>query len=144
MQGRSVPADERERAVRDSTRAVTADRNLCRQIAAALFTEEEPIERAFLGEPVLEVMGMFVWALDKETEDERFDPAIAFPAWARKRGRGAWRQPTPAERTWSSNSPEQDAEIDQAVENGGRSKPAGKWGRFSPEQVEENLRRMQG
>lgn len=117
MQGRSVPADERERAVRDSTRAVVADRNLCRQIAAALFTDPEPIERAFEGEPVLEVMGMFVWCLDHGHESD-FDPARILPAWARKRGRGSWRTPRAGLRTWEGNSPREDSEIQAALENG--------------------------
>lgn len=136
---------ERERVVRDSTKAVTADRALCRQIACVLFTDEQPIIRAFKGEPLLECMGMLVWALDHDHEPG-FDAARVLPAWAKKRSRGAWRPARAAERTWYGNSAAEDAEIAEAVENGGRSTlPRSGWGiRFSPEQVEENLRRMCG
>lgn len=132
---------------RDSTRAVTTDRNLADQIAAVLLCDREPIRDAFVGEPVMEAMLMMAWALDKEAENpEQFDPAIALTAWARKRGRGAWRedQPTAAERTWSGNSPEQDRKIERSVESGG-TKPRSTWGvRFTNEQVQANLDRMSG
>ena len=101
---------------RDSTRSVVADANLCRQIACILFTEEKPIRDAFEGEPVMEAMLMVAWCLDKENEDARFDAAIALPAWAKKRGRGAWRQPRGEARIWYGSSDAEYAEIDAAVE----------------------------
>jgi hypothetical protein len=117
---------------RDSTRAVTTDRNLADQIAAVLLCDREPIRDAFVGEPVMEAMLMCAWALDHEHEPG-FDPARALTAWARKRGRGAWRE-----------APE-DEEIEEAVSKGGVSQPRSGWGvRFSNEQVQANLDRMQG
>ena len=72
-----------------STKAITADEAFCRQAAALLLCEEQPIRDAFVGEPVEEVLEMVRWALSHE-EDEGFDAAEVLSAWAKKRGRGAW------------------------------------------------------
>ncbi len=72
-----------------STRAIVADEAFCRQAAALLLCEVDPIYDAFVGEPVEEVLEMVRWALSRE-DDEGFDPAVVLPAWAKKRGRGAW------------------------------------------------------
>ncbi len=73
------------------TRAIVADEAFCAQAAALLMCDRKPILEAFLGEPAEEVLGMVRWALSHE-DDEGFDPAAVLTAWARKRGRGAWRQ----------------------------------------------------
>jgi hypothetical protein len=141
---RSVP-EPRVKHGRDSTRAVTTDRNLADQIAAVLLCDREPIRDAFVGEPVMEAMLMCAWALDHEA-DEGFDAARALTAWARKRSRGAWRedQPTAAERTQYGSSDEQHREMQEAVESGGKSVSRSSWGvRFTNEQVQRNLDRMQ-
>ncbi len=72
-----------------STKAIVADEAFCSQVAALLLCEEGPIRDAFIGEPVEEVLEMVRWALSHE-DDEGFDPAVVLPAWAKKRGRGAW------------------------------------------------------
>lgn len=72
-----------------STKAIVADRGFCRQIAALLLCEEEPIRKAFIGEPMEEVLEMVRWALSHE-DDEGFDAAQVLTSWAKKRGRGAW------------------------------------------------------
>ena len=72
-----------------STRAITADEAFCRQVAALLLCEEQPICDAFIGEPVEEVLEMVRWALSHE-DDDGFDPAEVLTNWAKKRGRGAW------------------------------------------------------
>ena len=72
-----------------STRAIVADEAFCKQVAALLLCEVEPIHDAFIGEPAEEVLEMVRWALSHE-EDEGFDPGKVLTAWAKKRGRGAW------------------------------------------------------
>ncbi len=74
-----------------STKAIVADEAFCKQAAALLLCEAGPIHDAFIGEPAEEVLEMLRWALSHE-DDEGFDPAVVLAAWARKRGRGAWRQ----------------------------------------------------
>jgi hypothetical protein len=84
--------DERSvtRPLPPPTRAIVADEAFCAQVAALLMCDPEPIRQAFLGEPAEEVLEMVRWALSRE-DDEGFDPAAVLTAWARKRGRGAWR-----------------------------------------------------
>lgn len=72
-----------------STKAITADAAFCRQAAALLMCEEDPIRDAFIGDPVEEVLEMVRWALLHE-DDEGFDAAVVLTNWAQKRGRGAW------------------------------------------------------
>ncbi len=72
------------------TRAIVADEGFCRQVAAVLLRDQEPIRDAFVGEPVEEVLEMVRWAI-KHEGDEGFDAARALPNWARRRGRGRWR-----------------------------------------------------
>ncbi len=74
-----------------STRAIVADEAFCAQAAALLMCDRKPILEAFIGEPAEEVLEMVRWALSHE-DDEGFDPAAVLAAWARKRGRGAWRR----------------------------------------------------
>ena len=71
------------------TRAIVADEAFCAQVAAVLLCDEEPIRKAFIGEPVEEVLAMVRWALSHE-DDEGFDTAKVLIWWAKKRGRGAW------------------------------------------------------
>jgi hypothetical protein len=54
-----------------------------------LFCDLKPINDAFIGEPVEEVLEMVRWAL-KHEDDEGFDPAKVLTEWAKKRKRGAW------------------------------------------------------
>jgi hypothetical protein len=79
-----------------STRAIVADEAFCKQAAALLLCNEEPICDAFIGEPAQEVLEMVRWAISHE-DDEGFDPAQVLTAWAKKRGRGTWsgRPPRP-------------------------------------------------
>jgi hypothetical protein len=86
MDGSSVT-----RAPASPTRAIVADEALCGQAAAVLLCDPQPIQDAFLGEPVEEILEMVRWAIRHE-RDEGFDAAKALPSWARRRGRGAWRQ----------------------------------------------------
>ena len=79
------------RAPASPTRAIVVDEAFCGQAAAVLLCEEGPIRDAFIGEPVEEVLEMVRWAL-KHEQDEGFGAARALPNWARRRGRGAWRQ----------------------------------------------------
>jgi len=72
-----------------STRTIVADEAFCKQVAALLLCNEEPICDAFIGEPAQEVLEMVRWAL-KHEDDEGFDTAEVLTSWARKRGRGAW------------------------------------------------------
>jgi hypothetical protein len=72
-----------------STLAIVADDAFCAQAAAVLMCDEEPIRKAFIGEPVEEVLAMVRWALSHE-DDEGFDPANVLTNWAQKRERGAW------------------------------------------------------
>jgi hypothetical protein len=48
-----------------STKAIVADEGFCRQVAALLLCEEEPICKAFIGEPAEEVLEMVRWALSR-------------------------------------------------------------------------------
>ena len=73
------------------TRAIVADEAFCAQAAAVLLCDPQPIRDSFVGEPVEEALEMVRWALKHEL-DEGFDAARALPNWARRRGRGAWRQ----------------------------------------------------
>ena len=72
-----------------STRTIVADEDFCKQAAALLLCNEEPICDAFIGEPAQEVLEMVRWALSHE-DDEGFDTAEVLTWWAKKRGRGAW------------------------------------------------------
>jgi hypothetical protein len=72
-----------------STRAIVANEDFCKQAAALLLCNEEPICDAFIGEPAQEVLEMVRWALSHE-DDEGFDTAEVLIWWAKKRGRGAW------------------------------------------------------
>ena len=78
------------RAPASPTRAIVADEAFCKQAAAVLLCDPQPIRDAFLGEPVEEVLEMVRWAL-KHEGDEGFDAARALPSWAKRRGRGRWR-----------------------------------------------------
>ena len=73
-----------------STRTVVAGAHLCDQASALLLIQAKTTRRAFLGEPVEEVMAMVKWALKHEGEAD-FDPEKILLVWARKRGRGYWR-----------------------------------------------------
>jgi hypothetical protein len=86
MDGSSVT-----RAPASPTRAIVADEAFCRQAAAVLLCDPQPIRDAFIGEPVEEALEMVRWAIRHEG-DEGFDAARALPSWARRRGRGRWRQ----------------------------------------------------
>jgi len=77
------------RSSQSPTKAIVADENLCKQVAALLMCDRGPIHDAFIGEPVEEVLEMVRWALSHE-DDEGFDTAKVLTNWARKRGRGAW------------------------------------------------------
>ena len=72
-----------------STLAIVADEAFCAQVAAVLMCDEEPIHKAFIGEPVEEVLTMVRWALSHE-DDEGFNPAKVLTEWAQKRERGVW------------------------------------------------------
>ncbi len=72
-----------------STKAIVTDGGFCKQAAALLLCEEQPIRNAFIGEPAEEVLEMVRWAL-KHEDDEGFDAAKVLTSWAKKRGRGAW------------------------------------------------------
>ena len=72
-----------------STKALVADEDFCKQVAALLLCDRGPIHDTFIGEPVEEVLEMARWALSHE-DDEGFDTAEVLTSWARKRGRGAW------------------------------------------------------
>src|SRR5919106_1887874 len=78
------------------TRAIVANEDFCKQVAALLLCDRAPIHDAFIGEPVEEVLEMVRWAISHE-EDEGFDAAKVLTSWAKKRGRGAWsgRPPSP-------------------------------------------------
>ena len=78
------------RALGFPTRAIVADGAFCDQAAAVLLCDPQPIQNAFLGEPVEEALEMVRWAL-KHEDDPGFDAARALPSWAWRRGRGAWR-----------------------------------------------------
>jgi hypothetical protein len=72
-----------------STRAIVANEDFCKQAAALLLCNEEPIRETFIGEPAEEVLEMVRWAL-KHEDDEGFDTAKVLTSWAKKRGRGTW------------------------------------------------------
>ena len=72
-----------------STRAIVANEDFCKQVAALLLCDRAPIHDAFIGEPAEEVLEMVRWALSHE-DDEGFDTAKVLTSWAKKRGRGAW------------------------------------------------------
>jgi hypothetical protein len=72
-----------------STKAIIADDGFCKQAAALLLCDEEPIRNAFIGEPAEEVLEMVRWVL-KHEDDEGFDTAKVLTGWAKKRKRGAW------------------------------------------------------
>jgi hypothetical protein len=72
-----------------STRAIVANEDFCKQVAALLLCDRAPIHDAFILEPVEEVLEMVRWALSHE-DDEGFDTAEVLTAWAKKRGRGTW------------------------------------------------------
>src|SRR5215204_2590056 len=72
-----------------STKAIVASEDFCKQTAALLLCDRDPIHDAFIGEPVEEVLEMVRWALSHEG-DEGFDTAEVLTSWARKRERGAW------------------------------------------------------
>jgi hypothetical protein len=72
-----------------STRAIVANEDFCKQVAALLLCNRGPIQDAFTGEPAEEVLEMVRWALSHE-DDEGFDTAEVLTSWAKKRGRGAW------------------------------------------------------
>jgi hypothetical protein len=72
-----------------STRAIVANEDFCKQVAALILCDRGPIHDAFIGEPVEEVLEMVRWALTHE-DDEGFDTAEVLTWWAKKRGRGAW------------------------------------------------------
>src|SRR4051794_34308908 len=71
------------------TRGIVADEAFCMQVAGVLLCDEEPIRKAFIGEPVEEILAMVRWALS-HTEDEGFDVEKVLTNWALKRERGAW------------------------------------------------------
>jgi hypothetical protein len=90
-----------------STRTIVADEAFCKQAAALLLCNEEPICDAFIGEPAQEVLEMVRWAISHK-DDEGFDTAEVLTAWAKKRGRGAWsgrprrsQRNTDGELTWA-------------------------------------------
>jgi hypothetical protein len=90
-----------------STKAIVANEDVCKQVAALLLCDRAPIHEAFIGEPVEEVLEMVRWALSHE-DDEGFDMAEVLTSWAKQRGRGAWsgRPPCPqrnsdGELTWA-------------------------------------------
>jgi hypothetical protein len=72
-----------------STRAIVANEDFCKQVAALLLCDRAPIHDAFIGEPAEEVLEMVRWALSHE-DDEGFNTAEVLTFWAKKRGRGAW------------------------------------------------------
>ena len=72
-----------------STKAIVANQDFCKQVAALLLCDRGPIHDAFVGEPVEEVLAMVRWALSHE-DDEGFDTAEVLASWAKKRERGAW------------------------------------------------------
>ncbi len=77
-------------AVPTPEESLVAGSHLCDQVARLLGVGEGAARGAFLGEPVGVVLAMAGWALSHRGK-EGFDPAVVLPAWAEKRGRGAWR-----------------------------------------------------
>ena len=67
-----------------STGAIVAVEAFCKQAAALLLCNEEPICDAFSGEPAQEVLEMVRWAISHK-DDEGFDAAKMLTAWAKKR-----------------------------------------------------------
>jgi hypothetical protein len=72
-----------------STKAIVANEDFCKQVAALLMCDRAPIHEAFIGEPAEEVLEMVRWAISHE-DDEGFDTAEVLTSWAKKRGRGVW------------------------------------------------------
>ena len=86
------------------TKAIVADEAFCKQVAALLLCDEEPIRKAFIGEPTEEVLEMVRWAL-KHEDDEGFDTANVLTSWAKKRKRGAWSgRPRPEHKEQNPNA----------------------------------------
>ena len=50
-----------------STRAIVANEDFCKQVAALLLCDRGPIHDAFIGEPAEEVLEMVRWALSHGT-----------------------------------------------------------------------------
>jgi hypothetical protein len=75
----------------DPLDALIASSHLCDQVAFLLGVSEKSARRAFLGEPVRVVLGMAGWILSREDEDG-FDAEFLLPRWAKRRGRGMWRE----------------------------------------------------
>ena len=81
-----------------STRAIVANEDFCKQVAALLLCDRGPIHDAFIGEPAEEVLEMIRWALSHD-DDDGFAIAEVLTSWTRKRGRGVWSgRPRRAER----------------------------------------------
>lgn len=90
---------ERIHEHRPSTRALVVDEALARRMALYLFADQEPVVSALEGEPVKVALAMVEWCVRHEG-DPGFDPALALPAWAKRRKRGRWSdRPTEAART---------------------------------------------
>ena len=86
-----------------STKLIVADEAFCKQAAALLLCDEQPIRDAFSGEPVEEVLEMVRWAL-KHEDDEGFDTTKVLTSWAKKRKRGAWSgRPRPGRKEQNPN-----------------------------------------
>ncbi len=78
------------RTVPTPEESLVAGSHLCDQVARLLGIGEKASRGAFLGEPVGVVLAMAGWALSHRGEED-FDPGAILPAWAKDRGRGAWR-----------------------------------------------------
>ena len=104
------------RSAPPSTKVLVAEEGLCKQVAALLLCEVQPIRNAFIGEPVEDVLAMVRWALSHE-DDEGFDTAKVLTNWAKKRERGVWgEKPGRGTRVvWGEQEPE-DTDLDK--ENG--------------------------
>ncbi|MDP9476405.1 MAG: hypothetical protein M3R38_12115 [Actinomycetota bacterium] len=120
------------------TRAIVADEAFCAQAAALLMCERGPILEAFLGEPAEEVLEMVRWALSHE-DDGGFDPAEVLTAWARKRGRGAWRQGK-ANGTAENGHPPQEADPDGGEAEREAALRIARYWQAHPERLAEALR----
>ena len=101
-----------------STKTLVADEAFCRQVAALLLCEVQPIRNTFIGEPVEDVLAMVRWIL-KHEDDEGFDTAKVLTNWAKKRERGVWgEKPGRAARVvWDEQEPE-DVDLDGEELNG--------------------------
>ena len=108
------------RAPASPTRAIVADEAFCKQAAAVLLCDPQPIQDAFIGEPVEEVLEMVRWALKHHQDDEEgFDPVKVLTGWAKRRGRGAWsrRAPEPTHTISSLNGKLAEALVHHWSEN---------------------------